>query len=585
MKKERTFKKVLTIIMAVILLIPLNLSVKVFAKDNEVVLFEGNKFVKGAWGDTWDTVTEIPVNDSSLYQKPFTLEINYEGNGAPCAIFTSWTGGAEWAQVTASYSSKGTAYYTYEACKDAFGDDFSKLNKIIIKPFGEDVTVTRVTLKPGTGAQEISYDFTGTAGEIFNNIKSGWNLANTLESQGDWIYSYCSGTPTDFETCWGNPITTKATFDKVKAAGFNAVRIPVTWRQHIGDASTGYKVVEAWMNRVKEVVDLAVQDDFYIILNVHHDVGAEGWLWATEDSVKENTEKFKSLWVQIANEFKDYDNKLMFEGFNEILNKECNWQYPGQESTTAVNKLNQIFVDTVRKTGGNNPKRCLIVNTYAANADGRVLDEFVVPKDTIENSLMVQFHFYQPYSYASRITDEWTKQTAWRENSGKGTVDGILLNVYKHFSEKGIPVIMGEIAAAAKENTADRAEYASYVVQQSAKYGIKCFWWDEGGKFEKDEKYGYFTGMALLNRYTQEWVYPEIVKAFTGQDPNVVKPPVITKGSGDVNGDGVVNISDYTLLKKYINTGGDVKINEKEADLNGDGTITFLDLLALKSAV
>ena len=110
MKKERTFKKVLTIIMAVILLIPLNLSVKVFAKDNEVVLFEGNKFVEGAWGDTWDTVTEIPVNDPSLYQKPFTLEINYEGNGAPCAIFTSWTGGAEWAQVTASYSSKGTAY-------------------------------------------------------------------------------------------------------------------------------------------------------------------------------------------------------------------------------------------------------------------------------------------------------------------------------------------------------------------------------------------------------------------------------------------------------------------------------------------
>ena len=589
MKKESVFKRVLTIIMTLILLVPLNLSIKVFAEDKPsndgIVLFEGDKFVKGAWGDTWETITEIPVDDASIYQRPFSLEINYEGHGAPCAIFTSWTGGSEWAQVKASYSSKGTAYYTYEACKEAYGEDFSTLNKIIIKPFGEDVRVTRITLKFNTGEEEINCDFKGTSGEIFKNIKCGWNLGNTLDCQGDWIASYSSGTPSDFETAWGNPVTTKATLDKVKAAGFNAIRIPVTWKQHIGDASTGYKVDEAWMKRVKEVIDFAVQDDFYIILNLHHDVGTEGCLWATSDSVKENSEKFKALWVQIANEFKDYDNKLMFEGFNEILNKECNWDYPGREATTAVNTLNQIFVDTVRKTGGNNPKRCLIVNTYATNTNGQVLDEFVLPKDTLENSLMVQIHFYQPYSYASRINDEWTKQKAWKENSGKGTVDGILLNLYKNFSKKGIPVIMGEFAAASKENTADRAEYASYVVNRAAKHGIKCFWWDEGGKFEADEKYGFFTGMALLNRYTQEWVYPEIVKAFTGQDPNAGEKPVITKGSGDVNGDGVVNINDYTLLKKYINTSGDVKINEKEADVNGDGKMTFLDLLALKAVV
>lgn len=105
-----------------------------------------------------------------------------------------------------------------------------------------------------------------------------------------------------------------------------------------------------------------------------------------------------ALWTQIATRFKDYDDKLLFEGFNEMLNEESNWGYPGEDGTTAINMWNQIFVDTVRGTEGNNASRVLVVNIYAASSDNGILDEFELPKDSVENSLIVGIHHYSPIS-------------------------------------------------------------------------------------------------------------------------------------------------------------------------------------------
>ncbi|MCR4944489.1 MAG: cellulase family glycosylhydrolase [Clostridium sp.] len=581
---KKNFKNIIAFIMTLLMIIPFNFGIKVSAaeetKDNEVVLFAGKATASGSW-DPWETLAEIKDFKVSDFSKPFTFKIDYEGTLAPYVIFSSWSGGNTWGQVTASYFSKGTAYYTYEACTTGYGEDFSNLNQITIKPGGADTTITKVSIVPEK-TSEVKINYEGMAGNIVNDINAGWNLGGSLEVFGDWIKIGTDGKPDKFETAWFNPVTTKAMIDTVKAAGFNAIRIPVTWTQHIGDEASGYKIEEEWMNRVQEVVDYAMEDGLYTIINVHHDVDGDGWLWASDNCVNNKSKKFKAVWNQIADRFKDYDNNLLFEGFNEMLDEKTNWQYPGKEATTAVNTFNQMFVDTVRKTGGNNKERCLIVNTYAASTDGNVLDDFVIPQDTRENSLIVQVHFYLPYAYAN-VIGEYTKQTAWKENSGKINIDGTLLNLYNHFTSKGVPVIIGEMAAANKDNLSDRAEYSRYIVNESKKYGIKCFWWDQGGKFEADSKYGYDTGMGLLNRYTLTWMYPEIVEAFTGVAPN--KEPIV-KGSGDVNSDGEINISDYTVLRKYINAGGQgIVINEKESDINADGEVNFFDLVALKALI
>lgn len=170
-----------------------------------------------------------------------------------------------------------------------------------------------------------------------------------------------------------------------------------------------------------------------------------------------------------------------------------------------------------------------------------------------------------------------TNQTAWKDDGGKSTIDGLILNLYNHFSSKNIPIIIGEIAAANKENTADRADYASYVVNTCKKYGIKCFWWDNGGTYENDETYGYYTQMGLFDRRTLKWVYPEVVKAFTGVDPekNVLR--------GDANGDGKLSLADYVKIQKYILNKDAVQIDTDAADVNNDGYIDVKDLYLLKT--
>ena len=577
------FKSILAFIMVLLMMIPFSFGSNVKAteevQNEEVILFEGEASASGSW-DPWETLAEITSFKVSDLSKPFTLKIDYEGLAAPYVIFESWTGGNTWGQVTASFSSKGTAYYTYEACTTAYGEeDFSKLTKIEVKPGGADVTITKVSIVPEKN-DEININYEGMAGNIVNNINAGWNLAGSLEVFGDWIKTGTDGKPDKFETAWGNPVTKKAMIDAVKAAGFNAIRIPVTWTQHTGDAASGYKIEEEWMDRVQEVVDYAMADGLYTIINVHHDTGSDGWLYASDNCVNNNSDRFKAVWTQIADRFKNYDNNLLFEGFNEILDEKINWQYPGNEATSAVNTLNQMFVDLVRNSGGNNVERCLVVNTYAASTDCNVLDDFVIPQDTINNGIIVQVHFYVPYEYAN-VLGKYTTQTRWKDNGGKLKIDGALMNLYNHYTSQGVPVIIGEMAAPNKDNLEDRVEYSGYIVNQAKKYGIKCFWWDQGGKFEADPKYGYDTGWGLLNRYTLEWVYPEIVEAFTGKKQGIDIP---IAGIPDLNDDGVVDILDYTLLRKYIN-GQNVAINTLLADVNGDGAVNFFDLVALKNII
>lgn len=555
----------------------------VSAEAEEHILFEGSASAEfKQWGDDWNSAVSLG-NDQfqvSSFTEPFTIQVEYESSADPILVMLSWTGGPSWVQMTPTYSSSGTAYFSYDLISSEYGTDFSLLNAINIMPSpSEDgLTVKKISYIYETDFDtKIELNYEGVSGYIINNINVGWNLGNTLDSNGDWITQYSSGQPKDFETAWGNPETTKQMIDSVKSVGFNAVRVPVTWNQHIDD-NNGYKIDSEWMARVKEIVDYVIDNDMYCILNVHHDVGGESWLKASDENVFANTEKFIALWTQIANEFADYDSHLMFEGFNEILDENNNWTYPRKSAGDAVNKLNQIFVDTIRKTGENNTKRCLIVNTYAAGTSGSQLDDFVIPTDTTENALIVEVHYYSPASYCTEISEDNNEQSAWTENGGKSTIDGTLLNLYNHFTSKGVPVIIGEFGAANKDNESDRAEWAEYIIENAKKYGIKCFWWDGGGKIETDAEYGYYKGMALYDRYNDSWIFPEIIKSLTGVDVNVA-----VDVKGDVNADGKFTIIDVVIMKKWIlNVSGATLPDWKSGDLCVDNIINVLDLCLMK---
>lgn len=339
-----------------------------------------------------------------------------------------------------------------------------------------------------------------TADNAVNSITAGWNLGNALDSNGEWIGLYTDGKPANYETAWGNPVTTAKLITAVKKAGFDAVRVPVTWAEHIDDKGN---INKEWLDRVQEVVDYVISQDMYCVLNVHHDAGADGWLEASSDCYKKNSGKFAGLWKNIAARFKDYDDKLIFEGFNEMLDAQNSWtDAKSADAYKAVNDFNQLFVDTVRKTGGNNANRNLMVQVYSASCSQKTLNSFVLPDDTAKAHLIIHVHNYDPQGFtASDAT--WTTMTdKWGTDSEKSYFDKLFERLDKFSSAQGAPLVIGEFGADFKDNDASRKLYADYFVSTAAKHGIKCFWWDTGN-------------MALFDRSKCTVTHSDIVKVLT----------------------------------------------------------------------
>ncbi len=325
----------------------------------------------------------------------------------------------------------------------------------------------------------------GNAAAIAEDIRIGWDLGNTLDCYNvDWAVA-------NHESAWGNPKTTKEMIDTVKAAGFNAVRIPVSWTDHM-DADGN--VDAAWMDRVQEVVDYSMDNGLYTILNVHHDDYT--WLnptYADEAAVKT---KFVKLWSQIAERFKDYDLNLLFEGMNEprVIGSPNEWMGGTPEEHDVINHLHQAFVDTVRASGGNNPDRTLIVTTHAASITTTAINGLVVPND---GNIIVSIHSYAPWKFT---TLEYPDDKTFDQN-GMAELDKGFDVLYSNFVLKGIPVIIGEFGAENKNNAADRAAYYAYYVEAAALRGIPCFIWDNG----PEDSYG------LLDRKTCTWYDSNII--------------------------------------------------------------------------
>ena len=337
-----------------------------------------------------------------------------------------------------------------------------------------------------------------TASQLLDEITIGWNLGNTLDATTtSWLPN---PTPAQSETAWGCPMTTKAMIDKVKEGGFNTVRVPVSWIDHTGSAPE-YRIDEAWMNRVQEVVNYVIDNDMYCILNIHHE---NDWLIPTNAQKDSVNARLDAIWTQIATRFGSYDEHLIFEGMNEprLVGDPNEWNGGNQEARQVINSYNQTFVNTVRATGGNNAIRCLMVPTYAASCSSTTVSDFVLPTDTVANKLIVDIHSYSPYNFALN-----TSGTSSFTQSDISQLQWTLQEIYNSFGAKGIPVIIGEFGALNKNNINDRVLWGENYLRIAKSYNIRCIWWDNNAFATSGENFG------LLNRGTLTWQYPELLEA------------------------------------------------------------------------
>lgn len=418
-----------------------------------------------------------------------------------------------------------------------------------------------MALFEGTGTVTADAAFEQTAAEITEDMGFGWNLGNSFDS---YVGTTLGCQDLASETCWGNPKTTRTLIDGVKASGVNVIRVPVTWYNHM-DPDT-YEIDSAWMNRVEEVVDYVLDSaDTYCILNVHHDTGEKGWLRASSTELETNKKLFTSIWAQISEKFEGHGDRLLFEGFNEILDDSNEWVNPSQASLGIVNDLNQMFVDTVRASGGNNAKRCLIVNTYAASGNPYVTSNFRIPKDTAQNKIIAECHVYQPFYFTS---DAYPNETTWEQN--KYYLDEQLNAVYSNFVQKGIPAIIGEFGCAyTKDNMDEILSWAKYYVETCTRYGIPCIYWDNGSQYKL---YNRTTGTV-----TQEALLNTMLAASRGE--TYVEDTTLY---GDADSNGRLELADIKQLQDYLLCGTK---NAANCDMNKDGSVDAVDLVILKRTI
>ena len=397
------------------------------------------------------------------------------------------------------------------------GDKYDKDNtSFVFASQNYDDTSNQTALKTIDPAdwdlmQNMTYCEPYPTAKQWNKDVVGWNLGNQFEcsAPGQDGELMDIGNPEgsiDAETAWGNPVVTEAMIQAVKNAGFNAIRIPIRWQCHITDPQN-MSIDEAWIDRIKTVVGWCLNNDLKVIINAHH----EKWLESnpTYTYKDENCNKLALLWKNIATAFADYDSRLAFAGTNEVHVKD-NWDAPNDENLTVQNAYNQTFVDAVRDTGGNNAKRHLIVQTYACNPwFGINNGDFKIPTDLAGNGnnyMSVEFHFYQPWSYAGYPDgahyDYWgDKYKEAGENvpvENENWMTEFFELAVNTWSNKGLGIVIGEWGVT-NRNTSNPTKvhdnmtyYSKFLTTEARTRGFSTFVWDNNKFDYGPENYGIF---------------------------------------------------------------------------------------------
>jgi endoglucanase len=324
----------------------------------------------------------------------------------------------------------------------------------------------------------------------------GWNVGNSLDAVGG-------------ETNWGNPMITQQLINSVKAAGFKTIRLPIAWSKF--SDSNNFVIQSAWMNRVEEVVNYALNADMYVMINMHWD---GGWMQPTYAQQTYVNNRMSIMWNQIATRFRNYDHRLLFAGTNEVM-VDGDYGTPTTEYYTVQNGFNQTFVTTVRATGGNNANRHLVVQGFNTNIDHTV--NFVrIPTDSASNRLMMEVHYYDPYNFTLNTSSNITQWGSIATNSGatetwanESYVDSQFQKMKTNFVDRGIGVILGEYGVVSRLNVSDHERYRiywnEYITQSAISHSMVPIYWDNG--------YSGDGGMALFDRNNGNQLYPSLIQA------------------------------------------------------------------------
>lgn len=336
-----------------------------------------------------------------------------------------------------------------------------------------------------------------TALEATRLMGNGINLGNTLEACDNNV-GIKTNTPLSYETHWGQPKTTQAMIDGMKAAGFDTIRIPVAWMTNATHLYEGDYTIDAdYMDRVEEVVRYARKAGMYVIINDHWDGGWYGMFGSESAETRALAmEAYKGMWQQIAERFRDYSDYLIFESANEELGGRFDKNSPlycsdsvvtylnDDERYALTNEINQTFVDVVRATGGNNATRFLLIAGYSTDIDQTCDDRFQMPKDTVDSKLMVSVHYYDPWSYCGASSA--VSATKWGKVSDYEYLDQQLAKMTK-FTEAGYGVVIGEYGAlpcsdGLKDNT---LAYHTAFLDACTKYNLTNCLWDCSGLYKR----------------------------------------------------------------------------------------------------
>jgi endoglucanase len=417
----------------------------------------------------------------SIYgMTPWVLEIMRNTNPTPrgrSRICVTWNN----TEFVDDNVTQGTTYYYWIKVTDT---DRSVTNSLVVS-----ATVPKPPSETVIGSVEFS-----------KKLGIGWNAGNSLDAIGG-------------ETAWDNPPLTQQLFCAVKAAGFDTVRLPVAWSV-FSDADK-FIIDRNWIARVNEVVDYALNAGLYVIVNIHWD---GGWMQPTHTQQHYVNNRLAIMWKQIASIFRDYDNRLLFAGTNEVM-VDGDYGKPSEEYYTTQNSFNQTFVTTVRNTGGNNTNRYLVVQGYNADIDHTV-NFAEIPKDSVADRLMMEVHYYDPYNFTqnteSSIT-QWgsiaTDPCTVEDWASESWVDFQFQKMKSHFIDKGVAVILGEFGVASRPsipyNDRYRIYWNEYISHSAFVHGLVPIYWDSGGK-------GIEGSTGIFDRNNGNPLYPNIVKALVG---------------------------------------------------------------------
>lgn len=372
----------------------------------------------------------------------------------------------------------------------------------------QTATVPEVNIEkrlPDEGADTSAIDFV-------ENMKVGWVLGNTFDAYTDENMA----DEMSYESYWCGIETTKEMIDAVKAAGFETLRIPVSWHNHVSDDGN-YTISEAWLDRVQEVVDYAMDNDMYVILNIHHDNSTK-YMYPSQEYAEQSKTYIRAIWTQLAQRFADYDEHLIMESLNEprLTGTSYEWwlDFNSQECVDAVkyiNEYNQVFVDTVRASGGYNAERYLLVPGYDASLQGATNEYFELPKDAEGNvnKILVEVHAYTPYNFALQAPGESGSTDQWSMNSPASTseINNLMDTLFEQYVKNGTGVVIDEFGARDKGgNIQARIDFISYYIAAARARNITCCLWDNNSFSGTGENFGIF------QRRECSFLYPELVE-------------------------------------------------------------------------